>query len=125
MESGSLKEQTKELLSYLEEIETIFRDVKEKGEGKDFFTVVKPYAEKVSKRLDEWKKEGQEWIRRESPQNFHQKQIEAVYDQLELLSVQAFYPTTSKKRFFDYYRTVRYNLLTLIELLETKKRTSN
>lgn len=83
------------------------------GEKGDFFTQVKPFADEVKEVVDHWRKESAAWIKENRPKNLHATQIESAAEQMEMISVQAFFPETSRTRFINYLQSVRYVLTVL------------
>lgn len=113
----SLLQLTKELVTYLDQIEAKFQSVKESGEKSDFFAVVKPFADEVKEVNDRWRDSAIDWIDVERPKNIFEKQIQSTYEQIEMLSVQAFFPDTSRTRFVNYLQSVRFILNTVMDRL--------
>lgn len=101
------------LYEYTMKIEDTFLSVKLSGEKGDFFTQVKPFADEVKEVVDRWKKESGSWIEENRPKNLHTSQIESAAEQMEMISVQAFFPETSRTRFINYLQSVRYVLTVL------------
>ncbi|WP_066047661.1 YppE family protein [Robertmurraya korlensis] len=101
------------LYEYTRQIEDKFLSVKMSGEKGDFFTQVKPFADEVKEAVDLWKKEASIWIVKNRPKNLHESQIDSAAEQMEMISVQAFYPETSRTRFINYLQSVRF-VLTLL-----------
>ncbi len=108
-----LSELNERLYKYSKEIEDTFLSVKSSGEKGDFFSQVKPFAEEVKEVVDHWKEEAASWIERNRPKNLHVSQIESAAEQLEMISVQAFFPETSRTRFINYLQSVRYVITVL------------
>jgi hypothetical protein len=111
---------TKKLLHYTDVISDKFAEVKESKVKGDFFAEVKPFADEVKASNDEWQNLAKAWIRENMPKHLHEKQIESTYEQIEMLSVQCFFPDTSRKRFIDYWQSVRFILNSLLTHLEKK-----
>lgn len=109
---------TKKLLDYMEFISKKYDEVKISGVRGDFFTEVKPFADEVKEINDKWAELAASWIELNRPKNLHVKQIESSTEQIEMLSVQAFFPETSKTRFVNYVQSVRFVLTSLIAQLE-------
>jgi len=110
-----LSELNERLYEYTKEIDDTFLSVKMSGEKGDFFSQVKPFADEVKEVVDHWKVEAASWIKRNRPKNLHTSQIESAAEQLEMISVQAFFPETSRTRFINYLQSVRYVLTVLRE----------
>lgn len=101
------------LYEYTRQIEHKFLSVKATGEKGDFFSQVKPFADEVKEVVDLWKKDATAWIAKNRPRNLHSSQIDSAAEQMEMISVQAFYPETSRTRFINYLQSVRF-VLTLL-----------
>jgi hypothetical protein len=110
---------TKKLLSFNHEIMQKFEETKESGMEGDFYREIKPFSDLIKGSLENWSEKAIIWIRDFHPKNLHAKQIESVIDQLEMISVQAFFPQTSRARFVNTANSVEYVLKTL--LLEIEK----
>lgn len=106
------------LLEKVEESHKRFQLSKETGVRGDFHTEVKPFADKVKGAADSWRESASRWVRENEPKNLHVNQIETAADYLEVISVQAFFPETSKKRFLDQIQSVEYILNSLIFAIE-------
>lgn len=112
---------TESVIEYIDQIDEFFKEVKQSGEKKDFFEVVKPFADEVKVINDQWKLAAMEWIEETRPKNINMKQIESANEQIEMLSVQAFYPDTSKTRFINYIQSVRFILNSILDELKKQK----
>jgi hypothetical protein len=109
---------TTQLWEYMDEISVKFEEVKKTKEKGDFFLEVKPFADQVKTANDQWKQEAAIWIKENRPKHLHEKQIESASEQIEMLSVQAFFPETSRSRFINYWQSVRFILSTLLDYLK-------
>jgi hypothetical protein len=101
------------MFEYTREIESKFLSVKESGEKGDFFNEVKPFADEVKEVSERWRKEATVWIMNNRPRNLHENQIDSAAEQIEMISVQSFFPETSRTRFINYLQSVRF-VLTLL-----------
>ncbi|MBT2639063.1 MULTISPECIES: YppE family protein [unclassified Bacillus (in: firmicutes)] len=95
-----------------------FQYSKEKGIRGDFYSEVKPFADEVKIAADAWRESAAKWVRDNRPKNLHANQIETAADYLEVISVQAFFPETSKKRFLDQLQSVEFILNSMIIAIE-------
>lgn len=105
----------------LENMDTAFKRFhhsKEEGVRGDFHTEVKPFADEVKMATDAWRESAVQWVQINRPKNLHANQIETAADYLEVISVQAFFPETSKKRFLDQVQSVEYILKSMILAIE-------
>lgn len=116
--SGQLVELTNQLIHYNQEISAIYQEAREKKEQKPFYECVKPFAEKVAEANKMWRNLLKRWISENSPQHLHEHQVESVYEHIERLSIQAFYPETSRSRFLNAHRTVDYFLKEVLLVIQ-------
>jgi hypothetical protein len=113
-----LKMLTEQLLDYNQKILEITRQAHERKQEPDFFAEVKPFADQVKQALDEWKEMAIPWIKKAQPKHIHEIQIETVGENIEKISVEAFYPSASERRIKQFCRSVEYTLSLLLERLE-------
>ncbi|GKU80970.1 hypothetical protein NCCP28_03660 [Niallia sp. NCCP-28] len=116
---NQLKENTKMLLESTGYLMDTFIKVKASGKGEDFYEVVVPFANKVKKINEDWKVTAINWVVANKPEYLHAAQIQSASDHLEIISVSAFYPDTSKKRFMDAIKSVQYILEVLLSQLSS------
>lgn len=109
---------TQQQLNYTDHFLKTFEKVKLSKVKGDFFSEVKPFADEVKEVNERWRHLAITWIKETRPKHLHEKQIESTYEQIELLSIQAFYPDTSRTRFINYLQSVRFILKSLIDYLE-------
>jgi hypothetical protein len=86
----------------------------------DFYHDVKPFADLVKNTAEEWKLLVLVWIENEYPKHVHSIQIVSACENLNLISVQAFFKETKEKRFKEMYHAVQYLLENILEKLEQK-----
>ncbi|MEI5907234.1 YppE family protein [Bacillus spongiae] len=110
---NNLLQLTEELIHYNEELKEIYDSKRASGDKGDFYNEVKPYADKVRDVLNKWEQASLEWIKKAQPKYIHRMQIQQTLDNVELVSVQAFYPETSYNRFQSYHQSIHYNLQTI------------
>lgn len=101
------------MFEYTRQIENKYLSVRESGEKGDFFKEVKPFADEVQEISERWKKEATAWILKNRPKNLHENQIDSAAEQIEMISVQSFFPETSRTRFINYLQSVRF-VITLL-----------
>ncbi|PLR80448.1 DUF1798 domain-containing protein [Bacillus canaveralius] len=121
MKTQTLYELTKQLLAYVEESSVRFEEIKSSKIEADFYSEVKPFADKVKELNDRWKNEAILWLIETAPKNLHRNQIETTSDHIEIISIQAFFPQTSRKRFIDQFQSVKYVLENILVHLDMKK----
>ncbi|KAB2338284.1 YppE family protein [Cytobacillus depressus] len=108
---------TKELINYINVITERFAEAKETGVAGDFFLEVKPFADEVKGVNDQWKKEAGKWVIQNKPKNLYSQQIDSVHEHIETISVQAFFPQTSRARFNHLVVSSNYVLNYLLQIL--------
>ncbi|WML40335.1 DUF1798 family protein [Neobacillus sp. OS1-2] len=106
---------TEKLLQYNHLFIKYYQDGRETGITHDFENVIKPFVDEVSVITNQWKNAMKMWLSGSNHKHLHLKQIETTAEHIEQLSVQAFFPKTSKSRFLNSGRTVEYFLLEVIK----------
>ncbi|WP_210365435.1 YppE family protein [Bacillus sp. REN3] len=114
MEEQLLTQLTKLLLDNLEYALDRYEKTRNEGIRGDFHTEVKPFADKVRETSVKWEALASQWIFENKPKNLYASQIGTAADYLEVISVQAFFPETSKKRFLDQIQSVQFTLKGLL-----------
>lgn len=109
---------TKELAAFTEMAHQRFIQTKEEGIRGDFRKEVQPFADGVKDTVQPWRESAIAWVTENRPKNLHAEQVQTAADYLEVLSVQAFFPETSKKRFMDQIQSVEFILKSVISALE-------
>jgi hypothetical protein len=105
-----LEEMTKSLLGYIEEGKAQYEKSKASGIEGDFYLDVKPFADLVKNTLDEWIVLAIKWVQTEKPSFINEKQLETTYDHIEKISIQSFYPKTSRKLYLSSYQSAHFVL---------------
>ena len=118
MKEDELYQLTKKLLSFNHELLQKFEETKESGVEGDFYQEIKPFSEQLNESLKIWSERAKQWIRNCRPKNLHVNQIESVVEQLEMISVQAFFPQTSRAHFLNTVHSVEYVLKKLVSEIE-------
>lgn len=101
-------EDTNQLLEILDRAEKEYdtrRETKVKGE---FYSEVKPFADFAHSLSREWGEEVGNYLTINRQKNLHPNQIKATVENLELLTVQCFFPETSYNRFKSYVQSSYY-----------------
>ncbi|MBO0958193.1 DUF1798 family protein [Neobacillus sp. MM2021_6] len=106
---------TEKLLQYNHLFIKYYQDGRETGITHDFENVIKPFVDEVSIITNQWKNAMKKWLSGSNHKHLHLKQIDTTAEHIEQLSVQAFFPKTSKSRFLNSGRTVEYFLLEVIK----------
>jgi hypothetical protein len=113
-----LIELSEKLREKLEFAHRRFQFSKQEGVRGDFDGDVKPFADDVKVTADSWRDSASVWVKQNKPKNLHVDQIETAANYLEVISIQAFFPETSKKRFLDQIQSVEFILKSLISALK-------
>lgn len=118
MEIHALRTLTAELLQYNDHATKRYSQCRETGEQGDFYKEVKPFADKVKDAVEKWEKEATDWIIQNKPKHLYPIQIKNTAENLQMVSVQAFYPKTSLSRFNHHVQSIDYILRALLEVLD-------
>ncbi|MFK2824175.1 DUF1798 family protein [Bacillus sp. B190/17] len=113
----TLQELTEELLNIVNDANEryhIARETKEKG---DFYTEVKPFSDKARLLTEAWEKEITSCFQTTCFKHIHGPQVKAVVENIEMISVQAFFPETSYTRFRNYVESTLFVLKQLLKEL--------
>jgi hypothetical protein len=113
-----LLKQTRLLLVDVENTLKRFEQSKTTGEKGEFFTEVKPFADEVKHKAEIWRDGAIAWLNVFPQHHLHSQQIISTVENLEMVSVQAFFPETSRKRFMGYIQSIEYVLKGLKEVVE-------
>ncbi|WP_342432095.1 DUF1798 family protein [Neobacillus sp. FSL H8-0543] len=109
---------TKKLLDFNRLCLEYYEKARETGVNEDFNEVVRPFANEVKFTITKWSIVMQEWLKQSPKKHLHLKQIGTTSDHLEQISIQAFFPKTSRTRFLNANRTVEFFLLEILKELE-------
>ncbi|WP_400241946.1 YppE family protein [Niallia sp. JL1B1071] len=120
-ENHQLLEHTEKLLEAVEYAVETFYTVKESGVNEDFYDIVRPFANQIKQINDEWKELAKTWVSEAKPDYLNTIQINTASDHIEIISIQAFFTQTSKKRFLDSVKSVKYILQTLLDALKAER----
>ncbi|GER67887.1 hypothetical protein BpJC7_20500 [Weizmannia acidilactici] len=118
MELRHLIDLNRQLIEYTEQLSNIYHEVKETGEEKDFFSEVKPFCDRLKEVIDEWLPLAKVWVAENRPKHLFVLQLEHTAENLQMVSVRAFYPSSSRKMVLDHFQSVKYILARLQEELE-------
>ncbi|WP_409251142.1 YppE family protein [Bacillus sp. SCS-153A] len=114
---NNLKQLTSELLEMNDEILKIYKATRERGEEGDFYQEVKPFADNAKEKIDSWREIALQWMKEDRPKNLHPSQIINTAENFEMISIQAFFPKASYKRFISHSQSVQYVLKTVLDQL--------
>lgn len=118
MERIHLKNLTAQLYKFNNEAHETFLKHRETGEKGDFFQEVKPFADQVKVCCDEWEPLAVKWSVQEKPKNLHPMQIRNTAENIQMVSIRAFFPESSLKRFISHIQSVDFILRRMLEELD-------
>lgn len=118
MEKHKLKELTEQLYKYNNEAHETFLNHRETGEKGDFFLEVKPFADQIKIICDEWEPLAVKWALQEKPKNLHPMQICNTAENIQMVSIRAFFPESSLKRFISHIQSIDFILRRMLEELD-------
>lgn len=98
-ENHQLMEYTTKLLEAVEYALDTFYKVKESGVDKDFYEIVRPFANQIKELNDKWKEMATEWVQKSKPDYLNKIQINTAADHIEIISIQAFLRKQVKNAF--------------------------
>lgn len=117
---GQLESITRSLVGLIEKAKTQFEISKASSREGDFFLDVKPFADLVKDTLDDWIMLAKKWIQLERPSIINEKQLEITYDHIEKISIQSFYPKTSRKLFLSSLQSAQFVLQSILQYCENQ-----
>jgi len=118
MEDGQLQALNRQLISYTHELYDLYQEVKATGVEKDFFSEVKPFCDTLQDAIDSWLPAAKAWVEARRPAHLFPSQLEHTAENLQMVAVRAFYPSSSRKMMLDHFQSVKYILQCLQEALE-------
>ncbi|QFT89356.1 hypothetical protein FIU87_11925 [Bacillus sp. THAF10] len=101
---------TEKLCTFINKIEMCFEKTQQRKEEPDFFATVKPFADDVYQTVKAWEDASKKWITSQRPKNIHIQQIDSTVENINMVSVQCFYPDTKSKRFKGMIQSIHYVL---------------
>ncbi|WP_216664760.1 YppE family protein [Bacillus sp. WMMC1349] len=90
------------------------------GEEYDFFTTVKPAADRCEQTIKSWLENGLAYIEDHHPKYIYKEQLSAVEENLNEIVLQSYFCKIHKKRFRDLTESVLYTLKSIEEDLKVK-----
>jgi hypothetical protein len=81
---------------------------------------VKPFCDRVKAVCDEWLPLAGEWVDAHHPKHLHAIQLQHTAENLQMVSVRAFYPESSRKQMINHLHSVDYVLRRLEEELQNE-----
>lgn len=109
---------TKKLLHYNQMFLEYYQEGREKELTYDFHEVIKPFANEVKIAVVEWSAAMNNWLKVQPQKHLHLKQVETTSEHIEQMSIQAFFPKTSKSRFLNSNRTVEFFLTEILKVID-------
>jgi hypothetical protein len=109
---------TEKLLNYNGLFMKYYQKGRETGIKYDFHEVIKPFANEVKEINDQWKRAMKKWLSETNYKHLHSKQVDTTAEHIEQLSIQSFFPETSKTRFLNANRTVEYFLIEILKVVK-------
>ena len=108
---------TEKLLQYNETFLNNYQESRKTGIKHDFNDVIKPFVNEVKEMNEQWNKAAKKWLLSAKTDYLHLKQIDITSAHIDQISIQSFFPETSKSRFLNAHRTIEYILLEIIKEL--------
>ncbi|MGV3465819.1 MAG: YppE family protein [Heyndrickxia sp.] len=118
MDIDQLKKQTQSLIELNHFALKAYQKARETNESGDFFKDVKPFADRVKMLCDEWLPQAENWLEIRRPKHLHPIQLKTLSENIQMVSVRAFYPETSLKKFKGHIQSVDYVLKRLLDEIE-------
>lgn len=115
-----LKQITEELLQLTKEAESFYIDTvkKESTYEVDFYGRVKPFADKVQPLAQEWFPLAKTYLVQNPIKNLHVPQLDQTVENLDVVAIKSFYPSSGMKRQRETFKSVEYVLSNLLEGLK-------
>jgi len=120
--SDEILELTEKLLHYNELFLKNYRKGRETGITHDFYNEIKPFADEVKEINDKWNRAMKKWLPTANTLHLHLTQIDTTSAHIDQISVQSFFPETSKSRFLNMQRSVEFVLAEVIKEVKNRKR---
>ncbi|WP_100331381.1 DUF1798 family protein [Bacillus xiapuensis] len=107
---NSLHELTKALLHLVHQANEVYHKNRREQTKGDFYQEVKPFADQARQLSEKWEQAVMKEMKRREFKYVHPPQIKATLENIELISVQAFFPETSYTRFKNYVESTIFIL---------------
>ncbi|WP_062746717.1 YppE family protein [Shouchella tritolerans] len=116
----TLKSLTEELLALTEEAEQYYIEVVKQDPTYevDFHNRVKPFADKVQPKAAAWLPIAKAFLLKTDPRDLHVSQLEQTVENLDVVAIKSFYPSSGMKRQRETFKSVRYVLSSLLAEME-------
>jgi hypothetical protein len=96
-------------------------ETKREGYEVDFYGKVKPFADHVTRLLEEWQPLVMEWLKWKKPKYVFVPQILDTVDNLTIVSVTAFQKDTRRLRFLNTIKAIDYVLEAILEQISPQE----
>lgn len=101
---------TEQLLNLTKIAKEQFHKTKEIEKEGDFYGEVLPFSNEVKEIVSLWEGSVILWIQDQKAKNLTVRQIQSATEQIQTISVQAFYPRTSRKHFLNTVNSIEFVL---------------
>ncbi|WP_280768180.1 YppE family protein [Salipaludibacillus daqingensis] len=105
-----LKLQTNHLRKLNEDALAHFKYYSTSENSAEFFDTVKPFADEVKGKLEDWTPQVLKWLEWKKPSYIHPQQIDQLVENFEILSVTCFQKDTRNKKLMERYKSIEYTL---------------
>lgn len=116
----TLKSLTEELLALTAEAEQYYIEVVKQDPAYevDFHNRVKPFADKVQPLAAAWLPSAKAFLVKTNPRDLHVSQLEQTVENLDVVAIKSFYPSSGMKRQRETFKSVRYVLNNLLDEMD-------
>nr|WP_249317057.1 YppE family protein [Bacillus sp. FJAT-50079] len=111
---------TSQLYEYNQQASQHFQQGRETGVEGDFYKEVKPFADAVKECVVRWEPEAVKWLLKNKPKHIYPLQIKNTAENIQMVSVRAFFPSTSLKKMKDHIQSIEFVLKRMLDELEDK-----
>ncbi|MCM3718888.1 YppE family protein [Fictibacillus phosphorivorans] len=115
---STLYDKTTELIADINEAFHIYKTVTKVREAEaDFYSEVKPFADRIHSRVKEWEPLAREWVITNKPKYLYPIQIKTAAENIGYLGVYVFQKNMKDKRITEMVKSVLYVLNQMKEQL--------
>ncbi|WZY01477.1 YppE family protein [Bacillus sp. FSL W7-1360] len=124
MKGQTLKEVTTTLLTLTKEAESYYIEVVKQDPNYevDFWGRVKPFADQVQPLAQRWLPLASALLLQAKPRDLHIQQLEQTVENLDVVAIKSFYPSSGMKRQRETFKAVRYVLEEILTMLADEAR---
>ena len=117
---SNLYEMTTQLIIDINEALHIYKtETKTRETEADFYTEVKPFADRIHSRVREWEPAAREWVIANKPKYLYPIQIKTAAENIGYLGVYVFQKNMKDKRITEMVKSVLYVLNQMKEQLSS------